>query len=82
MSKRYHCEFKDCMCIAFVKDKSSRCNYCKHGDVWHSRTEPPPSDSFLQFYSVRESARKPEYTSVVFADISSNFCLSVDDLPA
>lgn len=82
MSKRYHCEFKDCMCIAFLKDKNSRCNDCKHGEVWHSRKEAPPSDSYLQFYSVRESARHPIYASITIIDISNNYCVSVDDLPA
>ena len=71
MTNRYHCEFKDCMCIAFIKDKSSRCNDCKHGDVWHSRLNHHLM--VLQFYSVRESARKPEYTSVASTDISNNF---------
>lgn len=80
MSKRYHCEFNDCMCIAFLKDKNKLCNDCKHGEVWHSRTNGPPTDAYLQFYSVRESARLPIYSNC--NDISNNFCLSVDDLPA
>ena len=80
MSKRYHCEFNDCMCIAFLKDKNKLCNDCKHGEVWHSRTNGPPTDAYLQFYSVRETTRQPTYTN--YNDISNNFCLSVDDLPA
>lgn len=82
MNKRYHCEFKDCMCIAYLKNKSKRCDDCNHGDVWHSRTDAPPSDSFLQFYSTREQARTPQYTQVAVNDVSNNYCLSVDDLPA
>lgn len=82
MSKRYQCEFKDCMCITYLKGKNKRCNDCKHGNVWHSRTEAPPSDGYLQFYSIRESTRHPEYTNIIVNDISNNYCLSVDDLPA
>ena len=40
------------------------------------------NDKYLQFYSIRKSARKPEYTNLNIYDVSSNYCLSVDDLPA
>ena len=60
------------------------CKVCNHGKIWHSRNEAPPSDKYLQFYSIRKSAIKPKYTSInnYFYNKNNIFCKTVDDLPA
>ena len=82
MNKRYQCEFNNCRCNIYCHVKGDICKNCRHGKVWHSNKDKPPCDEYLQFYSIRNSARIPEYTSVHIYDISKNFCNSVDDLPA
>ena len=61
MSRRYHCTFKNCDCMYYIKRNNHRCLKCNHGDVWHSLREPPPSDDYLSFVSPRRFARKPQY---------------------
>ena len=61
MPKRYHCEFKDCNCHSYSNFIGNICKICKHGKIWHSRTELPPSDSYLAFLSPRLPARTPIY---------------------
>ena len=58
---RYHCQFKKCKCHKFKLHCNNLCLYCHHANVWHSRNERPPCDSYLSFVSPRESARKPIY---------------------
>ena len=58
---RYHCTFKNCDCNYYIKRNNHRCLRCNHGDVWHSRKETPPTDSYLSFISPRLSARTPIY---------------------
>lgn len=82
MNKRYQCEFNNCSCGLYSHSRGDTCKVCRHGKVWHSNKDKPPCDEYLQFYSIRNSARIPEYTSVCIYDISENFCNSVDDLPA
>ena len=83
MSIRYHCEFENCVCRMYAHYIGETCKVCKHGKIWHSRNEAPPSDKFLQFYSIRKSARKPQYSNINNYVCKNNFfCATVDDLPA
>ena len=82
MNRRYQCEFNNCSCGLYSHSRGDTCKVCRHGKVWHSSKEKPPNDKYLQFYSIRKSARKPEYTNINIYNVSSNYCLSVDDLPA
>ena len=60
MTKRYHCEFKNCNCNKFKLNCIGLCD-CKHGKVWHSLREKPPCNSYLSFVSSRLPARTPIY---------------------
>tara|TARA_B100000795_G_C22785678_1_gene434493 strand:+ start:708 stop:983 length:276 start_codon:yes stop_codon:yes gene_type:complete len=62
--KRFHCEFKNCTCPQFVKNKRL-CKKCNHSHIWHSKIS-----NYSQFSSSRKPARKPKYVSeVIFGQI-------------
>ena len=65
MSKRYHCEFRDCKCNKYILHCNKLCYVCQHSKIWHSKKCKPPTDEYLSFCSMRESARKPDRKSVV-----------------
>jgi len=59
----YHCQFKNCKCIKFIKRRNNLCYVCQHANIWHSKrpSSPPPTDSYLSFVSTRPAARTPTY---------------------
>jgi|UniRef100_A0A6C0BZ56 hypothetical protein len=59
--KRYHCEFRNCLCNKYISNCNNLCSSCNHSKVWHSLKSRPPSDSYLSFLSLRLPARTPIY---------------------
>lgn len=59
--KRYHCEFRNCLCNKYISNCNNLCSSCNHSKVWHSLKSRPPSDSYLSFLSPRLPARTPIY---------------------
>ena len=58
---RYHCEFIGCNCPNLILHREVLCYVRRHSKIWHSKIPKPPSDEYLSFCSIRESARKPKY---------------------
>ena len=95
MSKRYHCEFRDCKCNKYILHCNNLCYVCQHSKIWHSKKCKPPTDEYLSFYSTRESARQPTYSYVCPLQIAAfipeaeavpvvenaNYCQNIDLLP-
>lgn len=63
---RYHCEFKNCECNKYILHCNCLCSKCGHSNIWHSRKEAPPRDSYLSFLSERLPARTPIYEKKYF----------------
>ena len=77
---RFHCEFKNCSCHKFKLHCNNLCLHCNHANIWHSKKEKPPMDSYLSFVSSRSAARKPIYKKTYFQ--IAIFVPEVPPLPA
>lgn len=82
--KRYHCEFKNCVCKKFKLLDNNLCFYCHHAGLWHSRKKKQLVDYTTSFISPRPAARTPQY------DISERdiplaeevvYCTAIEILP-
>ena len=84
---RGHCEFNLCGCLNFTS-KNNICSICNHANIWHYNLNKPPSNKELQFFSSRNQARIPVYTTnriipLVIAEpvYEHRFCLVHEALP-
>ena len=84
MTKRYHCEFKNCFCTKYKHNKNL-CLNCNHANIWHSRKKKVPFNYKNCFVSPRMPARTPIYETVCVAIeipvAKVLYCCAVDELP-